>query len=74
MGRAGRAGEPAVCVYIRKIGEKTPKEMKPFLKSGSITCLKKGLEAIFTLTDCDGKPKLSPVGLILRLMNIKEVC
>ena len=59
MGRAGRGGEPSSCVYLHKKGEKVPKEMKPYLKSGSNKCLKKGMEDIFTLTDCDGKEMVS---------------
>ena len=54
MGRAGRSGNSAVCVLLRRKGERTPKEMRPYLKSDSTTCLKRGLVKIFTLTDPDG--------------------
>ena len=55
MGRAGRSGNSAVCVFLRRKGERTPKEMRPFLKSDSTTCLKRGLVQIFTLSNPDGE-------------------
>ena len=55
MGRAGRGGDQSVCIFLRKKGEKTPPEMKPYLKSDSPACLKKGMVDIFTLKDPDGE-------------------
>ena len=62
MGRAGRGGDQSVCIFLRKKGEKTPPEMKPYLKSDSPACLKKGMVDIFTLKDPDGEivPIVSP--------------
>ena len=55
MGRAGRGGDQSICVFLRKKGEKTPPEMKPYLKPDSPACLKKGMVDIFTLKDPDGE-------------------
>ena len=55
MGRAGRGGEQAVCVFLRKRGERTPREMKSYLKQDTSACLKKGMVEIFTLNDPDGE-------------------
>ena len=54
MGRAGRGGDQSVCVLIRRKGERTPPEMRKYLKPESNVCLKKGIEQIFTLSDPDG--------------------
>ena len=55
MGRAGRGGDQAVCIFLRKKGERTPREMKPYLKQDTSACLKKGIVEIFTLKDPDGE-------------------
>ena len=54
FGRAGRSGAPAVCVLLRRTGERTPKEMKEYLMADSGMCLKKGLVKIFSPTNPDG--------------------
>lgn len=43
-----------MCVFLRKKGERTPPELRPYLKSDSSSCLKKGMVEIFTLGDPDG--------------------
>ena len=58
MGRAGRGGDQSVCVYLRKKGERTPPEMRQFLKSDSPRCLKQGMVDIFTLSNPDSKIEL----------------
>ena len=55
MGRAGRGGDQAVCVFLRKKGERTPREMKPYLKQDTSACLKKGMIEIFSLKNPDGE-------------------
>ena len=57
MGRAGRIGEPSVCIFLHRKGERLPKEMRPFFKGGRAVCLRKALTEIFTLSDHDGKWK-----------------
>ena len=54
MGRAGRGGDQSVCVLLRRKGERTPPEMRQYLKPDSSICLKKGIAQIFTLKDPDG--------------------
>ena len=54
FGRAGRSGNAAMCIYLRRKGERTPAEIRPYLKSDSSICLKKGLVKIFTLSNPDG--------------------
>ena len=54
FGRAGRGGQPSVCILLRK-KERTPAELKAFLNTSSTTCLKRGLSKIFSLSDPDGK-------------------
>ena len=44
-----------MCVFLRKKGERTPPEMKPYLNEDSSACLKKGMVNIFTLKDPDGE-------------------
>ena len=51
MGRAGRSGEPSVCIFLHRQGERLPKEMRPFFKGGRTVCLRKALTEIFTLSD-----------------------
>ena len=61
FGRAGRDGQPSVCILLRKKKERTPAELKAFLNTSSTTCLKRGLSKIFSLSDPDGKShKASP--------------
>ena len=55
FGRAGRDGQPSVCILLRKKKERTPAELKSFLNTSSTTCLKRGLSKIFSLSDPDGK-------------------
>ena len=55
FGRAGRDGQPSVCILLRKKKERTPAELKAFLNTSSTTCLKRGLSEIFSLSDPDGK-------------------
>ena len=55
FGRAGRDGQPSVCILLRKKKERTPAELKAFLNTSSTTCLKRGLSKIFSLSDPDGK-------------------
>ena len=55
FGRASRDGQPSVCILLRKKKEKTPAELKAFLNTSSMTCLKRGLSEIFSLSDPDGK-------------------
>ena len=55
LGRAGRSGAPAVCVLLRRKGERTPKEMRDYLKSDSGLCLKRGLVKIFSPSNPDGE-------------------
>ena len=58
MGRAGRGGDQSVCIFLRKQGERTPPEMKPYLRQDSSACLKRGMVEIFTLKDVDGEIQL----------------
>ena len=58
MGRAGRSGEPSVCIFLHRQGERLPKEMRPFFKGGRAVCLRKALTVIFTLSYHDGKSLL----------------
>ena len=58
MGRAGRGGDQSVCIFLRKQGERTPPEMKPYLRQESSACLKRGMVEIFTLKDVDGENQL----------------
>ena len=58
MGRAGRGGDQSVCIFLRKKGERTPPEMKPYLRQDSSACLKRGMVEIFTLKDVDGEIQL----------------
>lgn len=58
MGRAGRDGSRSVCVFIRKKGEHTPKDMKALLEQtfpGKLICPQKGITDIFTLSNPDSK-------------------
>ena len=55
MGRAGRSGEPSVCIFLHRKGETLLKNMRPFFKGGLTVCLRRALTEIFTLSDYDGK-------------------
>ena len=54
MGRAGRGGEPSICVFLHQKNQRLPKEMRPFFKAGSVSCQRKALTKIFSLSDTDG--------------------
>ena len=47
-----------MCIFLRKKGERTPPEMKPYLRQDSSACLKRGMVEIFTLKDADGEIQL----------------
>ena len=47
-----------MCIFLRKKGERTPPEMKPYLRQDSSACLKRGMVEIFTLRDADGEIQL----------------
>ena len=47
-----------MCIFLRKQGERTPPEMKPYLRQDSSACLKRGMVEIFTLKDVDGEIQL----------------
>ena len=70
MGRAGRGGEQSVCVFLRKQGERTPPELKPYLRQDSSTCLKRGMVEIFTLKDADGEKQLFFLHIELVILHI----
>ena len=63
FGRAGRGGNSAMCIYLRRKGERTPAEIRPYLTSDSSICLKKGLVKIFTLSNPDGIVYCNMTGL-----------
>ena len=54
MGRAGRGGEPSICVFLHLKNQRLPKEMRPFFKADSAFCQRRALTQIFTLHDTDG--------------------
>ena len=54
MGRAGRGGEPSICVFLHLKNQRLPKEMRPFFKTDSSACQRRALTEIFTLHDTDG--------------------
>ena len=54
MGRAGRGGEPSICVFLHLKSQRLPKEMRPFFKADSAHCQRRALTEIFTLHDTDG--------------------
>ena len=54
MGRAGRGGEPSICVFLHLKNQRLPKEMRPFFKADSAHCQRRALTEIFTLRDTDG--------------------
>ena len=55
MGRAGRSGEPSVCIFLHGRNQRLPQEMRPFFKGDRAICLRRALADIFTLTDTDGE-------------------
>ena len=65
LGRAGRGGNAAICIYLRKKGERTPAELRPYLNSTSSICMKKGLVKIFTLSRPDGKACCDMTGVYI---------
>lgn len=54
MGRAGRGGDPSICVFLHLKNQRLPKEMRPFFKTDSALCQRRALTEIFTLHDTDG--------------------
>ena len=52
MGRAGRGGQPSVCIFLHGKTKDCPR--RPFLKGDRAVCLRKALVDIFPLTDIDG--------------------
>ena len=54
MGRAGRGGDPSICVFLHLKNQRLPKEMRPFFKTDSSACQRRALTEIFTLHDTDG--------------------
>ena len=55
MGRAGRGGEPSVCIFLHGRNQRLAPEMRPFFKGDKAVCLRRALTNIFTLTDTDGE-------------------
>ena len=60
MGRAGRGGEPSICIFMHGRNQRLPKEMRPFFKGDKAVCLRRTLADIFTLTDTDGDKIIDP--------------
>ena len=54
MGRAGRGGQPSVCIFLHGKNQRLPKEMRPFFKGDRAVCLRKALTDIFRLSNVDG--------------------
>ena len=59
FGRAGRDGQPSVCILLRKKKERTPAELKAFLNTSSKTCLKRGLSDIFSVKATKNLPRMT---------------
>ena len=55
MGRAGRGGQPSVCIFLHGKQQRLPKEMRPAFKGDRPVCLRRALVNIFRLTDIDGQ-------------------
>lgn len=62
-----------MCVFLRKKGERTPPELRPYLKSDTSSCLKKGMVEIFTLGDPDGTIAVIIFECLLRMQTLSAL-
>ena len=73
MGRAGRGGEPSICVFLHLKNQRLPQEMRPIFKVDSLGCQRKALKKIFTLEDTDAKI-FAPLVQGIRYNSSSQLC